>query len=448
MTPVIRGTDMRRRTGFNGWAILTLAAMALAPACTTKKNEAPSLSGPSELGLSLAISATPDVLTKDGVSTSTIVITARNENSQAAGGVGLRVETVVGGALQDYGRLSTKNVTTGSDGRATVVYTAPSGPASGNSQDDESLLTVIVSPAGTNFSNTVSREATIRLVPSGVILPPAGNPVARFSFAPAAPQEGQDISFDASASVDCPSGVTTIEQCLVVGSKNGLSYAWDFGDGTTATGVRTTHRYEQVGSYSVVLTVSNDRGRSDRTSQFVNLTAVLRPTAAFNFSPTNPAVGQSVFFNAAQSAAATGHQIVSYDWTFGDGHEASGITTAHRFGAAGSWAVTLTVTDDLGHFGAATQTVTTGDDPVPTASFVVSPTEPIVGQTVNFDGRLSTAPEGRSLVAWEWNFGDGATAEGERVSHGYTASGTYAIVLTVTDSAGGKSSISLTLEVQ
>src|SRR5262245_61931817 len=134
MKPVSRETDMHRRLVVNGWGAFALLSLVLATACTTAKSEAPGLAGPSELGLSLAVTATPDVLTKDGTSQSTIGIVARNESSQPLAGVTLRVETVVGGTLQDYGRLSTKSVTTGSDGRASVVYTAPAGPLTGNTE--------------------------------------------------------------------------------------------------------------------------------------------------------------------------------------------------------------------------------------------------------------------------------------------------------------------------
>lgn len=424
--------------------LLTLVPLVWTSACTTKKTEIPGLAGPSELGLSLAIAATPDILSKDGTSQSNVIITARNSNSQPVTGLVLRVETVINGTLADYGRLSTKNVTTGSDGRATVVYTAPLGPATGNSQEDESVITIIATPVGTDFNNAVSRSVTIRLMPTGVILPPAGQPVARFSFAPSAPLEGQDVSFDASGTtIQCPSGIVD-DSC----SKSGLTYAWEFGDGTTGAGERVTHRYDTIGSYGVSLTVTNTRGNTSRSSAFVTVGISARPTPEFSFSPTNPEVGQSVFFNAAASQPAPGRTLVGYEWTFGDGGFGDGLTVTHRFGTPGTWAITLTVTDDLGKTGAISKSLTLGSDLLPTADFISSPTEPLVGQTVNFDGRLSTPPAGRTLSKWEWNFGDGRTAEGERVSHTYSSAGSYVVVLTVTDSSGAKKSISKSFEVQ
>jgi PKD repeat protein len=413
-------------------------------ACTTKKTEAPELTGPSELGLSLFITATPDILTKDGSSQSTVVITARNGNSQPQSGLGLRVETMIGGTLADIGRLSTKSVTTGSDGRATVMYTAPKGEMSGNSEANEAVVAILVTPVGYDFNNAVARHVTIRLMPAGVILPPAGQPIPRFSFAPTTPVEGQDVTFDASATtIQCSSGVPD-DSC----SKSGLVYEWDFGDGTTGSGSQVTHRYSKAGSFNAALVVTNTRGVAARTSQFVNVGVSERPTAEFTFAPTNPAVGDSVFFNGAGSSAAAGRTIVDYDWTFGDGGKGSGMTVSHRFRAPGSWAVTLTVTDDLGKTGTASQNVVMGEDLVPNADFSFSPTTPLAGQTVNFDGRLSTATPGRSITKWEWNFGDGRFGEGERVSHQYPQVGKYQVVLTVTDSRGAKKSVVKDVEVK
>jgi PKD repeat protein len=209
-----------------------------------------------------------------------------------------------------------------------------------------------------------------------------------------------------------------------------------------------THRYSRNGSFNVTLTVSNTRGNSDRTSQFVNVGASARPTAQFSFSPVNPQVNQSVFFNASASVATPGRTLVDYSWTFGDGGSGSGVTTSHRYRALGTYTVTLTVTDDLGKTGTATQTIALGADLLPTADFTFSPTNPAVGAEVSFDARLSTPVSGRTNTNWDWAFGDGNTAVGERVTHRYFTAGTYSVTLTVRDSAGGRRSIAKEITVQ
>ena len=77
----------------------------------------------------------------------------------------------------------------------------------------------------------------------GELLEGEGEPVlhAAFVWTPVLPWVGQDIAFNASASV---SGETAID-----------SYTWDFGDGNAGSGVTVTHQYAEKGVYSVALTV-------------------------------------------------------------------------------------------------------------------------------------------------------------------------------------------------
>jgi len=86
-----------------------------------------------------------------------------------------------------------------------------------------------------------------------------------------------------------------------------------------------------------------------------------------------------------------------------------------------------------------TTTTTTSTIPEPTvASFVFSPLTPEVLQIVRFDASSSTPGTGRTIVGYDWDFGDGDTKAGVRVSHDFTPSGVYLVTLTVTDSAGKK----------
>ncbi len=80
------------------------------------------------------------------------------------------------------------------------------------------------------------------------------------------------------------------------------------------------------------------------------------PTAAFVYSPLSPTVGETVYFNASESADGDG-MIVSYEWDFGDGSSASGQKASHVFSKEGSYKVMLVVIDNDGAKGAASQTV-------------------------------------------------------------------------------------------
>lgn len=83
-------------------------------------------------------------------------------------------------------------------------------------------------------------------------------PVACFDVAPAAGVCPLPVSFDARPTHD-PDGVIT-------------AYAWDFGDGTTATGPLAQHTYTRAGSYDVTLTVTDDTGRQDTIQTAVTAT--------------------------------------------------------------------------------------------------------------------------------------------------------------------------------
>lgn len=306
------------------------AALALVASCTMKDQEAPPLTGPSEFGTALTISVTPDVLQQDGASQSVVSVLVTGPSGQPMAGVPLRAEIRVNGQPVDFGSLSARSVVTGPDGRATLVYTAPRVTAS-----VESLVDIAITPIGTNFQNAVSRTATIRLVPTGVVVPPSGlNPA--FTFSPETPGQGQDVFFDASTSA-APAN-NPIAQ-----------YVWDFGDGGTATGRTARHAFREPGTHFVQLTIRDSAGRSQSTTRSVTVTAGTAPTASFTFGPTPVLRNAAVHFNASASKAAPGRTIVSYRWDYGDGSPAeSGVQVAHAYSAAGTYVVTLTVTDDVG----------------------------------------------------------------------------------------------------
>jgi PKD repeat protein len=327
--------------------ILRLTAVLLAltgSACTVQKSETPSLAGPSELAISLTMFANPDILSQDGVSESHIVIQARDPMGQPVRNMPIRVDVTVGSTPVDFGLLSLRNLSTGGDGRATVTYTAP--PAPPNTEDLGTVVTIMATPTGSDFRGATPRTVDIRLVPSGVILPPNSKPSADFSVSPSAPTVGTWVHFDGSLSRD--DGVI-------------VDYAWTFGDGGGANGRNVAHLYQSTGEYSVTLVVTDDRGlKSDPTTKKVSVGGGTRPTASFVYSPANPMPGQDIFFNAEPSSAGAGRHIVSYEWDFGSGRYGSGVIISKAYNTAGTYNVTLTVTDDAGQKGSVTREVKVG----------------------------------------------------------------------------------------
>ncbi|MFT3877002.1 MAG: PKD domain-containing protein [Propioniciclava sp.] len=236
----------------------------------------------------------------------------------------------------------------------------------------------------------------------------------------------QHAAFDASTSQDSDGTI--------------VSYLWDFGDGTSGSGASVEHDYATPGAYTVVLTVTDDRGGVSTYSLSVVATAPNQlPTADF----TTTADYLNVDFDASGSQDADG-TLQSYSWAFGDGSFANGVTARHTFAAAGNYEVTLTVTDDRGGASTVVRTVKVVAPPnqVPSASFATHTN----GLALSVDGSASSDPDG-SIASYAWDFGDGSTGSGAQASHTYAASGTFIVTLKVTDDDGAESVTTRTVTV-
>jgi len=82
----------------------------------------------------------------------------------------------------------------------------------------------------------------------------------------------------------------------------------------------------------------------------------------------------------------------------------------------------------------------------PTANFVYSPMDPSSGQTIYFNAEASEDPDGR-ITRYKWDFGDGSSGSGKRVSHTFANPGTYSVTLTVYDEYNKSDSITKTIAV-
>jgi uncharacterized membrane protein len=78
-------------------------------------------------------------------------------------------------------------------------------------------------------------------------------------------------------------------------------------------------------------------------------------TASFSFSPSSPAVGQTVTFTASASGGTFPY---TFNWGFGDGGSATGSTVTHAYSAGGFYTATLTTRDSASHTAIVSKTVT------------------------------------------------------------------------------------------
>lgn len=256
---------------------------------------------------------------------------------------------------------------------------------------------------------------------------PERRPLADFDYTPKRVQAGDEVHFDGSYS-HVPGGTDIVD------------YAWDFGDGTTADGVHPVHVYAAEGRYTVTLTVTSEGGGEGKTQQELEISPeetpppTERPRAAFTRQPASGTAPLTVSFDAS---ASTG-EIVAYTWDFDDGATGSGETTEHTFTSAGTYNVRLTVRDDEGREDSAQRTVTVREEGTappgdgPQAAFELEPDVGELPLTVSFDASASTG----DIVAYTWDFGDGATGSGATATHTYTEAGKHEVRLTVRDGEG------------
>ncbi len=117
-------------------------------------------------------------------------------------------------------------------------------------------------------------------------------------------------------------------------------------------------------------------------------------------------------------------------WSFGDGSESSSYSPTHIFSEAGSFDVTLAVTDGRGDFSSSMQTLVVS--PLLRASFQCE-TQLYEGDAVNF---INSSSGGEEPVQYLWSFGDGTYSVDKNPVHYYRSSGMYMAELTVTDRSG------------
>ena len=150
----------------------------------------------------------------------------------------------------------------------------------------------------------------------------SGPLAASFSFSPANPTTNDTITF----TDDSTGGVT--------------GWSWVFGDGQSSTAQNPTKRYSNTGTYNVTLTVfRNSESATVAKAVTVRAPAPVTPavTAAFDFSPAAPTVGQAVSFTDRSTGSPT-----SWTWSFGDGRSSSLQNPSIAFSAPGAYNVTLT----------------------------------------------------------------------------------------------------------
>lgn len=216
-----------------------------------------------------------------------------------------------------------------------------------------------------------------------------------------------------------------------------FAYSWAFGDGGTSTLANPSHIYAADGSYAVNLWLNDSVGYSAHAERTVQAYLPLGITQ-LQASPNPALLGQLVNFTVT---AAGGAPPYSYAWAFGDGQVGGNLShISHAYTTNGPFEVEATVSDSVGEVvhaflnisiqlqALAGSSATTGVSPL----------------TVSFVGQ---AQGGAPPYVYSWSFGDGGTSSLQDPSHTYTSNGEFTVVLTVSDSKGNRSTVSLSVHV-
>jgi len=264
------------------------------------------------------------------------------------------------------------------------------------------LMKTIPLPGEQNIADNVYPAGTVIISPRPV--------VAEASAEPLSTDVGLTLSFRCQATDGTPP----------------YHFAWDFGDGASASSATAVHAYAKPGSKIVMCTVTDSLNQKASSVIAVSVAPALSLIATVNRIAAAP--GTTLTFSALTTG---GTGTITYTWKFGDDVSGDGTPATHSYTAAGQYAVSVTAGDEAGG-SASTSMIVTIADLVVTAT--PSLTEAAPGATITF---ISVASGGAgSPYMYSWDFGDGKKATGPIATHSYATEGSYNPAVTVIDGSG------------
>jgi PKD repeat protein len=267
---------------------------------------------------------------------SRVLVSGRVEDDQQIAAAQVAIQDSLGRYLSSSGVFSSTTISW-----RTAYLNSPGSPGSNFAYTSPALPsgTYTVYARGVDQHGFATDPPYVRHV--SVSAPP-GNvaPVANFTVTC-----NQNVcSFDARSSTDDDPAT--------------LTYTWNFGNGT-GSGPVPTRTYTSANTYTVTLTATDYYGVSSSISKTVTITE-----PAGNVAPTpvlNPpsCSGLVCNFSGVGSADPNVGDTFTYLWNFGDGTPTSTSSApSHAFPSAGTYTVTLTVTDGWGRSASTTRSVT------------------------------------------------------------------------------------------
>jgi len=231
----------------------------------------------------------------------------------------------------------------------------------------------------------------------------------------------QSIVVNGDPTANFTATISVLTASFTNNSSNSISYSWDFGDGTgSSNDPNPSHEYAADGTYTVVLTATNNCGANTFTQ---NVVITTQPGAGFSANTTVGCAALTVNFTDISSG-----DPVSWEWDFPGG--APGSSTEEnpsvQYSTPGVYDVTLVVTSIGGSSSSFTQPGLITVNGAPSAGYTSS----VIGSTVDF---TNTSVGATSYI---WNFGDQSSSTDENPTHTYDAPGTYTVSLAASNNCG------------
>lgn len=206
----------------------------------------------------------------------------------------------------------------------------------------------------------------------------------------------------------------------------GLTYLWEFGDGQTSTLENPVHRYNNIGTYAVKLTVT-DVNNCPADTVKVNYVTVNDPVV--NFVADTTAADCPPLLVTFTTEVYSIHDFTTWQWNFGDGTVSAEQAPEHVYGLAGDYTVSLVAITSSG----CSDTVTRAnyiDIDGPTGTFDFQPQIGCPGTEVSFNAQSP------NTTSFKWDFGDGAIGDGQVLTHPYSFPGIFRPILILEDGVG------------
>lgn len=241
-----------------------------------------------------------------------------------------------------------------------------------------------------------------------------------------------------SGSTTCTNQIFSFKNTTVFDLGNTPTWAWSVDGISTSSLTDLTYSFPTQGDHAVSLRASIPGCSNTVTNTFT----IQQVGILVDFQANQFCLGQStIFVNTSSDLSGT------FAWNFGDGNNSASVSPSHNFSAAGSYPVTLSVTNGAGCQNS--KQISVAIHPNPSPDFYIDlPPFSCSGSVTQFHDATPPTSDG-NIVHWSWDFNDGtgATSTQQNPQHTYMVAGTYQVSLTAKTNFGCEATVQQPIEI-